>query len=217
MLSIKKLTAGTAVLAGFFTAFATNSGTAQAQAAPQAPAAQPAQAVVVTVEPGDMLVKIAEEHQTTYVRIFDANTQIANPNIIHPGDVVRVPAADEVLAPRPLPADAPVVAAAAPAATPVAAASVAKPAPVAAGGGVAGSTWDRLAQCEASGNWAINTGNGYYGGLQFKQSTWLSNGGGQYAAFPHHASKEQQIAIAERVVAGQGFNPWPGCKAKLGL
>lgn len=226
MISIKKVMAGATVSAGFAIALALgvpSSSTAYAAAAPQAkakvaqaPAEAPAppapQPVTVTIEPGDMLVKVAEEHQTTYVRIFDANPQIADPNIIHPGDVVRIPVADEALTPRPLPADAPVVAAPA-----AAAAAAPQPAPATAGGGVSGNTWDRLAQCEASGKWDINTGNGYYGGLQFAPGTWISNGGGQYAALPHQATKEQQIAIAERVVAGQGFNPWPGCKAKLGL
>ncbi len=81
-----------------------------------------------------------------------------------------------------------------------------------------GSVWDRLAQCEATGNWAINTGNGYYGGLQFNKSTWDANGGGQYAAYPHQASREQQIAIATKVRDNRGgYGAWPGCASKLGL
>jgi uncharacterized protein YabE (DUF348 family) len=78
--------------------------------------------------------------------------------------------------------------------------------------------WDRLAQCESTGNWAINTGNGYYGGLQFNKSTWLSNGGGQYAEFPHQATREQQIAIATKLRdARGGYGAWPHCASKLGL
>ncbi|TWP50106.1 DUF348 domain-containing protein [Lentzea tibetensis] len=81
-----------------------------------------------------------------------------------------------------------------------------------------GETWDRLAQCEAGGNWAINTGNGYYGGLQFDAGTWRSNGGTAFAALPHQASREQQIAIATKVRdARGGYSAWPGCRAKLGL
>ncbi|MET0235371.1 MAG: transglycosylase family protein [Kibdelosporangium sp.] len=81
-----------------------------------------------------------------------------------------------------------------------------------------GAVWDRLAQCEATGNWAINTGNGYYGGLQFDASTWRSNGGTQYAALPHQASREQQIAIATKVRdARGGYSAWPACAKKLGL
>ncbi|MER7081205.1 LysM domain-containing protein [Saccharopolyspora kobensis] len=74
--------------------------------------------------------------------------------------------------------------------------------------------WDTLAQCESSGNWSINTGNGYYGGLQFSQSTWAAFGGTQYASSAHQATREQQIAVAEKVLAAQGANAWPGCTAK---
>ncbi|RKT83547.1 Uncharacterized conserved protein YabE, contains G5 and tandem DUF348 domains [Saccharopolyspora antimicrobica] len=79
--------------------------------------------------------------------------------------------------------------------------------------------WDKLAQCEAGGNWSINTGNGYYGGLQFNKSTWDAYGGDQYAPYPHQASREQQIAVAEKVRAarGGGYGAWPGCSSKLGL
>ena len=80
-----------------------------------------------------------------------------------------------------------------------------------------GSVWDSLAQCEAGGNWAINTGNGFSGGLQFTPSTWLASGGGQYAPQAHLATREQQIAVASKVQAGQGWGAWPACTAKLGL
>jgi resuscitation-promoting factor RpfA len=80
-----------------------------------------------------------------------------------------------------------------------------------------GQTWDRLAQCESGGNWAINTGNGYYGGLQFSASTWRVFGGTQHAARAHQASRAQQIATAERTLAAQGWGAWPACSRKLGL
>ncbi|MEU5691673.1 transglycosylase family protein [Actinosynnema sp. NPDC020468] len=81
-----------------------------------------------------------------------------------------------------------------------------------------GGDWDRLVQCEATGNWAINTGNGYYGGLQFDKQTWDAYGGSAYAAYPHQASREQQIAIATKVRdARGGYSAWPACQAKLGL
>jgi hypothetical protein len=73
------------------------------------------------------------------------------------------------------------------------------------------SEWDTVASCESSGNWAINTGNGYQGGLQFSSSTWLGYGGGQFASAANMATKEQQIAIAEKVLAGQGRGAWPVC------
>jgi Transglycosylase-like domain len=79
------------------------------------------------------------------------------------------------------------------------------------------ATWDLLAMCESSGNWAANTGNGYYGGLQFSLATWQGYGGDEIAAYPHQATREQQIAIAERLYARRGFQPWPACRAELGL
>lgn len=75
--------------------------------------------------------------------------------------------------------------------------------------------WNRVAQCESGGNWSINTGNGYHGGLQFSPSTWTSHGGGQYAPYAYQASKEQQIAVAERVLASQGKGAWPTCGTGL--
>ncbi|MGW0077143.1 transglycosylase family protein [Streptomyces cellulosae] len=77
------------------------------------------------------------------------------------------------------------------------------------------SEWDAVAQCESGGNWSINTGNGYYGGLQFSASTWAAYGGTQYAATADQASKAQQIEIAEKVLAGQGKGAWPVCGTGL--
>ncbi|MBB3601939.1 hypothetical protein FHT40_001572 [Mycolicibacterium sp. BK556] len=71
--------------------------------------------------------------------------------------------------------------------------------------------WDQVARCESGGNWAINTGNGYQGGLQFSPGTWAAHGGGQYASAANQATKDQQIAIAERVLASQGRGAWPVC------
>nr|WP_278250825.1 MULTISPECIES: resuscitation-promoting factor [unclassified Actinopolyspora] len=78
--------------------------------------------------------------------------------------------------------------------------------------------WDKLAQCESGGNWHINTGNGYYGGIQFDKSTWNAYGGDQYAAYPHQATREQQIAIASKVRDERGgYGAWPSCASQLGL
>ena len=73
------------------------------------------------------------------------------------------------------------------------------------------SEWDRVAACESGGNWGINTGNGYHGGLQFSQGTWASHGGGEYASSANQATRDQQIAVAERVLATQGRGAWPVC------
>lgn len=74
--------------------------------------------------------------------------------------------------------------------------------------------WDRLAQCESHGNWSINTGNGYYGGLQFNLQTWRAYGG---TGYPHQNSKSEQIRVAENLRSARGFQPWPACSRKLGL
>ena len=79
------------------------------------------------------------------------------------------------------------------------------------------STWDKVAACESSGNWAINSGNGFYGGLQFTSSTWAAYGGHAYAAQANQATKAQQIAVAEKVLAAQGPGAWPVCSVKAGL
>ncbi|HAT6663121.1 TPA: DUF348 domain-containing protein [Corynebacterium striatum] len=93
-----------------------------------------------------------------------------------------------------------------------------KPAAGAAAPAVAdGSVWDSLAQCESTGNWAINTGNGFSGGLQFTPSTWAGFGGTAYAPEAWQATREQQIAVAEKVQAAQGWGAWPACTSKLGL
>jgi predicted ribosomally synthesized peptide with SipW-like signal peptide len=78
-----------------------------------------------------------------------------------------------------------------------------------------GLNWDALAQCEATGNWSINTGNGYYGGLQYSASTWRAYGGTDFAPLPHQATREQQIAVGERTYADVGDSAWPHCGSRL--
>ena len=95
--------------------------------------------------------------------------------------------------------------------------AVALGAPVALAGTADAATpsgkWDRIAQCESGGNWNTATGNGYYGGLQFSMGTWKAFGG---KGSPHKASKSQQIAVAERILAKQGWKAWPACSRKAG-
>jgi hypothetical protein len=167
--------------------------------------------VIVTVAEGDTLTMIGEKNNSTYERIFFANSQITDPDIINPGDQVRIPFPDEELSPRAIPANYIPVA--------VASNNISQPtysytSPTANYVAGDGSVWDKLAQCEAGGNWATNTGNGYSGGLQFSPGTWAANGGSGSAA---SASREEQIAVAERVQASQGWGAWPSCSAKLGL
>jgi len=75
-----------------------------------------------------------------------------------------------------------------------------------------GENWDAVAQCESGGNWAINTGNGFFGGLQFTLPTWRANGG---LGNPAHASRAQQITVAERVLRSQGIGAWPVCGKRI--
>lgn len=175
---------------------------------------------LVTVAKGDYLSKIATAQSTTYLRLFYANTDIANPDLIFPGQSVRIPAADEALVARALPETAPIEVKEEVAVNPAAAtqpAPVSRPAAVrvtAAAAVAGGSVWDRLAGCEASGNWATNTGNGYYGGLQFTLSSWRAAGG---TGYPHQASREEQIARGVNLQSMQGWGAWPACTAKLGI
>ena len=78
-------------------------------------------------------------------------------------------------------------------------------------------TWNKVAACESTNNWSINSGNGYYGGLQFKQSTWEAYGGTAYAPRADRATKAQQIAVAEKVLDAQGPGAWPVCSVRAGL
>jgi hypothetical protein len=167
------------------------------------------------VQPGDYLSKIAAENGSTYMRMYDANQKIENPDLIYAGDTLRVPTADEQLTDRPLPQPPVAFTPPAPAPTPApvtysAPAPVAAPRvsqPVATNYAVGSTVWDKIAACESGGNWAINTGNGYYGGLQFTQATWAGAGGLAYAPRADLATRDQQIAIASKL----SLSNWPVC------
>lgn len=161
----------------------------------------------VSVKPGDTLSRIALANKSTYLRLFYANKQVKDPDEIYPGQKLRIPHPKEKLAKRPLPS-VQVVTYSAPANyQPSRAVST-------VANNIDGGVWDRLAACESGGNWSINTGNGYYGGLQFNLGTWQANGG---TGYPHQASKAEQIRVAENLRASRGFSPWPACSAQLGL
>lgn len=165
----------------------------------------------VKVKPGDSLSKIAGKNKTTYKRLFYANKQIKDPDLIYPNDKLRVPHKDEKLKERPLTKAQEVTAKVSEktySATPQT--SSVPQAPAVA----SGSVWDRLAACESGGNWSINTGNGYYGGLQFSLGTWRSVGGSGY---PHQHSRAEQIMRGKILQARSGWGQWPACTAKLGL
>lgn len=173
---------------------------------------------IVTVQKGDYLIKLATENNTTSERMFFANTEISNPDLIYPNQKFRIPDDGEQLTPRPIPVNTTITnsspqhaqASAAPvrhAAAPSAPAANYQPV-------AGGSVWDQLAKCESGGNWAINTGNGYYGGLQFTLGSWQGVGGSGY---PNQASREEQISRAQILQSRSGWGAWPACSAKLGL
>lgn len=170
----------------------------------------------VSITTGDTLSSIASAHGSDYIRVFNANAHIANPDVINAGDQVRIPTVDEQLPDRfgqlqmtapALPVQADVSQAAYQPAQPQSQVATAP----STGGGI----WDTIAQCESGGNWSTNTGNGYSGGLQFAPSTWAAYGDGSASAAS--ASKEAQIVAAEKVLAAQGWGAWPSCSAKAGL
>ena len=163
---------------------------------------------IIKVKPGDYLAKIAKSHKSTAARIFYANKSIKNPDLIYPGQKLRIPGKGENLKVRNVPGNSQI--AAQPESSAPATRSVAKSAPAVA----SGSIWDQIAACESGGNWSINTGNGYYGGLQFTLGSWQAVGGSGY---PHQASRAEQIKRAEILQARQGWGAWPACTARLGL
>jgi len=172
-----------------------------------------------TVRAGDSLSAIAAHaygSAADWPAVWWANRHhVANPNMIAAGQRLRLPASGQVprwMARAALAAIAAPESAApvrTPQAGPSAPAQAAAPAPPSSGG----ANWAAIAACESGGNWSANTGNGFYGGLQFTEQTWLAYGGGQYASSANLASESEQIAVADRVLAGQGIGAWPVCGA----
>jgi LysM repeat protein len=175
----------------------------------------------VVVKRGDNLSKLAKRAKLASWRpLWDLNKKIAHPNLIYPGQKLLIPAKGEKIKHRPLPAlivtrtvsqERSAASASSSGASGSRRSTVTRSASTSS---VGGGVWDRLAQCESGGNWGINTGNGYSGGLQFAPGTWRANGGTGSA---HNASRAEQIRVAERVRASQGWGAWPACSSQLGL
>jgi LysM repeat protein len=183
-----------------------------------------------TVHQGDTLSAIAAHNYgnaADWPAVWWVNRhQVSNPNMLLVGQRLRLPASGHVTAaianaaqaaipapppPPPSPAPAPTTPVTYSQPAPSSAAPVYTSAP--ASSSSSGVNWNAIAACESGGNWSINTGNGFYGGLQFTQQTWLGYGGGQYASSANLASPSQQIAVAQRVLGGQGIGAWPVCGA----
>ena len=169
-----------------------------------------------TVRPGDTLSDIARQEygsRADWPALWWTNRHnISNPDAIVVGQKLRLSAWHprkawiEKAAMAARPALAPAPSSQSPSSLPVATSSY----PSYSGGGV---NWDAIAACESGGNWGTSTGNGFSGGLQFSQGTWDAYGGGQYASTAAGASRSQQIAVAQKVLAGQGIGAWPVCGA----
>ena len=174
-----------------------------------------------TVRPGDSLSAIAAHaygRAADWPAVWWANRrQLTNPNMIAAGQRLRLPASGQApawmvraaLAAMSALAPAPAAPVSTPQAGPAAPVQAAAAVPASSGG----ANWSAIAACESGGNWGASTGNGFYGGLQFTEQTWLAYGGGQYAASANLASPAQQIAVAQRVLAAQGIGAWPVCGA----
>jgi len=170
-----------------------------------------------TVKPGDTLSEIARHvygSRADWPALWWTNRhKVANPDAIVAGQRLRLStwhprkAWIERAARSASTPPAPAASAQQPSSLPVVTSSY----PSYSGGGV---NWDAIAACESGGNWGTSTGNGFSGGLQFSQGTWDAYGGGRYASTAAGASRSQQIAVAQRVLAGQGIGAWPVCGAR---
>ena len=190
------------------------------------PASAHHSAVGYVVRSGDTLSAIAGRaygNTADWPAVWWANRrQVPDPDMITVGQRLQLPSSPRVTPSLTHAARAAAGAARPAPAAPVRAAQAAPPqaappqaAPPQPGGAVSagGVNWSAIAACESGGNWATNTGNGFYGGLQFTEQTWLAYGGGRYAPSANLATPAQQIAVAQRVLAGQGIGAWPVCGA----
>lgn len=159
----------------------------------------------ITVQRGDTLSELAFQHGATVKGLVKANTNITNPDLIYSGQRLQLPNGN---------GSHNTAASSASAGSSSGTSTAATRPPAVANATTSSSVWDRLAQCESSGDWSINTGNGFYGGLQFTLSSWRAVGGSGY---PHHASKQEQIHRAKKLQSIQGWGAWPACTSQLGI
>jgi LysM repeat protein len=166
------------------------------------PASASSRGGTYVVKSGDTLSRIASRQGLgSWRSLYDANPSIRNPDLIFPGQRLDIPSGSGHVLHR---------------SSQVSTSSTRhRSSSSGSSGSVAGgSVWDRLAQCESGGNWSINTGNGFYGGLQFTQSSWRAAGG---SGSPQNASRSEQIRVAQNLQRMQGWGAWPTCSRKVGL
>ena len=170
------------------------------------PASASSRGGTYVVKSGDTLSRIAGNQGLGGWRaLYDANPSIKNPNLIFPGQRLDMPSGNGQVRHTTYHSSV----------RHSQRVSTAHRSSSRSSGSVAGgSVWDRIAQCESGGNWSTNTGNGFYGGLQFTQSSWSAAGG---SGSPQNASRSEQIRVAQRLQQMQGWGAWPTCSRKAGL
>jgi LysM repeat protein len=181
------------------------------------PASASSSSGTYTVKLGDTLSRIASRHGLNGWRpLYDANPKINNPNLIFVGQHLAIPSGDDAVRYRSFNrGHSPVRHHDRSSRVHHSSSSVRTSSTRHSSGSVAsGGVWDRLAQCESGGNWSTNTGNGFYGGLQFTQSSWRAAGG---SGSPQNASRSEQIRVASHLQKMQGWGAWPTCSRKVGL
>jgi LysM repeat protein len=187
------------------------------------PASASSRGGTYTVKLGDTLSRIAGNQGLGSWRVlYDANPRIKNPNLIFPGQELTIPSGSGHVRHRSFSTGSSSVRHSQRHSTVQRTSShstsshrLRSGSSSRSSGSVAsGSVWDRLAQCESGGNWSTNTGNGFYGGLQFTQSSWRAAGG---SGSPQNASRSEQIRVAQNLQQMQGWGAWPTCSRKVGL
>jgi LysM repeat protein len=168
-----------------------------------------------TVKSGDTLGSIARSHGLgSWQRLYEANAgEIKNPDLIFPGQNLVLSGGGST-ATHQVQRSTATTHHSTTSSSSSHRSSQPSTAPAQSNVAAGGTVWDRLAQCESGGNWSINTGNGFYGGLQFTQSSWHAAGG---SGSPQNASRADQIRVAERLQQMQGWGAWPTCSAKIGV
>jgi LysM repeat protein len=171
---------------------------------------------IYTVKLGDTLSRIAHRQGLGSWRpLYDANSFIKNPNLIFPGQRLTIPSGSGQVSHRSYSTGYSSVQHSQRSSSVHRSSNSSTSSSSRSSGSVAsGSVWDRLAQCESGGNWNTNTGNGFYGGLQFTQSSWRAAGG---SGSPQSAGRSEQIRVAQNLQRMQGWGAWPTCSSKVGL
>jgi LysM repeat protein len=176
------------------------------------PASASSSSGTYTVKLGDTLSRIAARQGLgSWRSLYDANPNVSNPNLILVGQQLVIPSGDGSVRHQDRSSSVERTS------THVSSHSSRQSSSSSqhsSGSVASGGVWDRLAQCESGGNWSTNTGNGFYGGLQFTQSSWSAAGG---SGSPQHASRSEQIRVAQNLQKMQGWGAWPTCSRKIGV